>query len=132
MKKSLIAITLLCLTGCSTMFNGTSQTIQASTASFKNSDILVTLPTTQYVKPLPSELNIPPLESKLPITITPIGDCIKPIKVAVHKELANSYWLNALNGIGFFIDYATGAMWQYPESVKVGVYRKDHCHTDKS
>jgi len=109
------------------MFNGTSQTIKASTSSFQNSNIQVTSPTGQYVKSLPSELHIPPVEHKLPITVTTIGDCIKPNTVVVYKELADSYWLNILNGIGFFIDYATGAMWQYPESVKIGIYRKDHC-----
>jgi hypothetical protein len=45
----------------------------------------------------------------------------------LRKELADYYWLNIFNGVGFFVDYATGAMWKYPESAQIRTYRKDHC-----
>ena len=92
-----------------------------------SSDIKVESSATKEIKTLPATIYIYPDDIKAAITITPVGDCIKSNHTILRKELATSYWLNVFNVVGFFIDYSTGAMWQYPESIKIGVYRKDHC-----
>ncbi len=127
MKKILALTSVLSMAGCSTLMNGTSQEINVTTFTLQNSDIKVESSDTEYVDTLPATLHIYPSDKKLPLTITTLGECVQPNKVTLRKELADYYWLNALNGFGFFVDYATGAMWQYPESAQIEVHSKEYC-----
>jgi len=127
MKKVLSFIVMFGLTGCSTMFNGTNQKINVTATNLDSENIKVTSSNIQYIETLPATLHTHPSDRKPPITISTIGDCINPGQIILRTKLADSYWLNVLNGIGFFIDFATGSMWQYPEAVQIEVRRKDYC-----
>ena len=127
MRIALLTSTLLALTGCSTIINGTHQTITITSLNYNNSNIQIESSSNKSIKALPAKLDIYPSNEKPPLTITSIGNCIKPDKVILRKQLADHYWLNIFNGVGFFVDYATGAMWQYPASAEIHTYRKDHC-----
>lgn len=132
MKKVLTFIAILGLTGCSTILNGTNQEIKVTASNLGNGSIEVASSGTQYVETLPVLLQTHPSDKKTPITISTVGSCIHPNKIILRTQLSNYYWLNVLNGFGFFIDYATGSMWQYPETAKIEVRRKDYCQESPS
>ena len=127
MRNVLLGSAIIGLAGCSTLINGTQQTITVTSLNYNNSKIQIETPSNKSIEVLPAQLYIYPSDKKPPLTITTIGNCIKPDKVILRKQLADHYWLNIFNGVGFFVDYATGAMWQYPKSTKIHTYRKDHC-----
>jgi hypothetical protein len=127
MKKVLCFITIVGLTGCSTILNGTNQKISVTSTNHDSENIKVTSSNIEYIETLPATLHAHPGDRKAPITISTIGNCINHSQIILRTKLADSYWLNAFNGIGFFIDYATGSMWQYPETAQIEVRRKDYC-----
>ncbi len=94
---------------------------------FENIDIKVQAVNQRVSNRLPANLPVYAGNAKAPITVTISQSCYEPTSVTLRKELADSYWLNVFNGIGFFVDYATGAMWQYPEEVVVRVSKIGYC-----
>ncbi len=127
MKKVITGLAILAISGCSTMINGTSQSIALMSNDFENIDIKVQAVNQRVSNRLPANLPVYAGNAKAPITVTISQSCYEPTSVTLRKELADSYWLNVFNGIGFFVDYATGAMWQYPEEVVVRVSKIGYC-----
>ncbi len=131
MKKILTSIAVVVLTGCSTMINGTDQTIKISGPKYipdlYNAKVEIKSDTLTYTRSLPAQISVYPESKKLPLTITTVSDCLIDESITIRKELASAYWLNVFNGFGFFVDYATGAMWQYPEETLFHVQRRDLC-----
>ena len=38
-------------------------------------------------------------------------------EAVLSKRVTPSYWINILNGWGFLVDFVTGAMWNYQDTV---------------
>ena len=115
------------LAGCSTILNGTTQSINVATSSLDIENVIIESSGIHYRETLPTTLHIDSIDKNYPITISTTGNCINPNKIKLRKQIAHTYWLNAFNGFGFFIDYATGSMWQYQDEVRFDVRRKDYC-----
>jgi hypothetical protein len=124
--KHLIAIVLTALlSGCSTMINGTSQEIVISSDSYEVSDIEIVQGKNKTETSIPAWVTLHPEDKGSPIIVTTEGKCVHSESTTLRKGVAKSYWLNIFNIVGFFIDDATGAMWQYPERTRIQV-RKDY------
>jgi len=113
------------------MINGTDQTINISGPTYipdvYNAKVEIKSDIATYNSQLPTQIAVYPESKKFPITITTLSECLTKKTVIIRKELASTYWLNVLNGFGFFVDYATGAMWQYPEQTLINTQRIDFC-----
>lgn len=126
--KHLIAIVLTALlSGCSTMINGTSQEIVISSDSYEVSDIEIVQGKNKTDTTIPAWMTLYPEDKSMPITVTTQGECVHSKSTTLRKSVAKSYWLNIFNIVGFFIDDATGAMWQYPESTQIHVSKDYQC-----
>jgi hypothetical protein len=126
--KSLAAITsILCLTACSTMFNNGSQSLMLN-ASDGTQGIKVNVagPDGAYPTTLPATLATAK-SSFQDLSVTVTDKCYDATTTKVAKSITPSYWANILNGWGFVIDWATGAMWNYNNNTSVIVNKKDSC-----
>ncbi len=129
MKKVITGLAVLALSGCSTMFNDSEQNVRLDSYGNYNVPISILTPSGTYKDVTPTIINIQ-LGARSSDYIVQVDEpCYGVTKVVVKKELATSYWLNSLNLVGFFIDYATGAMWGYEEKVMVPVQRTLNCET---
>lgn len=132
MKKLLIlgvAVSAVMLSGCSTMFNGGSQTIVATSSNpDQKVKVDVSTPNESYQTTLPATIVTSPSSNK-EVTIKVDDKCFNSTSVTVNKSVTPSYWANLLNGWGFLIDYATGDMWKYDTKVLVPTEKKTDCVT---
>lgn len=126
--KKLIAIALTAsLSGCSTMINGTSQEIVISSDSYELSDIEIVQGKNKTDTTIPAWMTLYAEDKGVLITVTTQGECVHSESTTLRKSVAKSYWLNIFNIVGFFIDDATGAMWQYPERTRLHVSKDYQC-----
>ena len=129
MKKLLATIAVVSLAGCSTMFNEPEQ--QVILDGYGNHNVPVSILTSAgtYKDVTPAVLKIQPGMRSSDYIIQVDEPCYGVSSVVVKKELAASYWLNSLNIVGFFIDFATGAMWNYEEKVMIPLQSTLDCGT---
>jgi hypothetical protein len=115
---------VVALSGCSTMFNSGSQTIQAVASNGKDIKVNITTPAGTYTSKLPATIVAEPSTFK-GVSIMVQDDCYDPTQLNVNTSIAPSYWANIFNaGYGFLIDPFTGAMWKYNNMVSVPVNEK--------
>ena len=107
--------------------NGTSQKITIGSDSYLSSEIEIVQGNNKQRSSIPEWITLYPEDKYVPIKITTIGECIRPKSHILRREVAGAYWLNVFNIVGFFIDDATGAMWQYPDEVILEVSRDHEC-----
>ena len=115
----ILAITIpFIINGCATMFNSGSQTIQTIPSDpDAKVDVLIITPSGSYRAKLPTTITAEPSNSEVRVEIT--DKCYYKTSTTVGKSVTPSYWVNILNGWGFLIDWATGKMWKYDNSVRV-------------
>lgn len=111
------------LSGCGTMFNSGSQTMQANSSNGKEVKVNITTPSGTYRSKLPATIVAEPSTFK-GVSIQVLDDCYDPSITEVSKGITMSYWANIFNGWGFLIDPLTGAMWKYNNMVSVTVNEK--------
>ncbi|MEH6346564.1 MAG: hypothetical protein V7785_15840 [Bermanella sp.] len=132
MKKVIAGLAILGVSGCSTMFNESEQNVRLNSYGNHNVPVSVLTPSGTYKDITPTIINIQPGAHSSDYIVQVDEPCYGVTKVVVKKELTASYWLNSLNLVGFFIDYATGAMWNYEEKVVVPIHRAMNCETASS
>ena len=125
MYKLIAPVFTLLLSGCSTMINGTNQEIVISSDNYEVSDIEIVQGKHKTDTTIPAWMTLYPEDKNMPIIVTTQGECVHSKSTTLRKSISKSYWLNIFNIVGFFIDDATGAMWQYPERTRIQV-RKDY------
>lgn len=135
MKKILmlgVTASILTLSGCSTMFNGGSQTILATTS---NPDLKpkvdITTPSGTYQTNLPATIVATPSTSR-DVSITVADPCYEHTTMIVNKSVTPSYWANIFNLYGFGIDAITGDMWKYDNQVMVPLQKRSECNKKNS
>ena len=94
-----------------------------------NVPISIHTPSGTYKDITPTILNIQPGVSSGDYIIQVDEPCFGMTNIVIKRDLAGSYWLNSFNLIGFFIDHATGAMWNYQEKVMVPIQIAKNCET---
>ena len=132
MKKVITGLAILAISGCSTMFNDSEQSVRLPSYGNHNVPISVSTPSGTYKDITPTILNIQPGMRSSDYIVQVDEPCYGDARVVIKKELASSYWLNSLNLVGFFIDFATGAMWSYEEKVMVPIQIAKNCEVASS
>ena len=133
MKKVISGLAILALSGCSTMFNESEQNVKLdSYYGNYNVPVSVLTPSGNYKDVTPTIINIQPGVRSSDYIVQVDEPCYGDARVVIKKELATSYWLNSLNLVGFFIDFATGAMWNYEEEVMLPIQVAKNCEVASS
>ena len=132
MKKIITGLAILAVSGCSTMFNDSEQNVRLNSYGNHNVPISVLTPSGSYKDVTPTIINIQPGARSSDYIVQVDEPCYGEARVVVKKELATSYWLNSLNLVGFFVDFATGAMWNYEETVMVPIQVSENCEVASS
>tara|TARA_B110000196_G_scaffold250920_1_gene220284 strand:- start:434 stop:829 length:396 start_codon:yes stop_codon:yes gene_type:complete len=118
---------ILSLTACSTMFNNGSQSLMLNSSNGSEGiKVNVTGPDGSYPTTLPATV-ASSKSSFADLSVTVTDKCYDSTQTNVSKSVTPSYWANILNGYGFVIDWATGAMWKYDNNTSVIVNKKDNC-----
>ncbi len=126
--KSLISsAAILSLAACSTMFNNGSQSLMLmSSDGTEGVKVNVSGPDGSYATKLPATI-ASSSSSFDELTVTVTDKCYDNTTTNISSSVTPSYWANILNGYGFIIDWATGAMWNYDNNTSVIVNKKDSC-----
>ena len=128
MNKSVITVTAsLLLGGCSTLMNGTDQVVTVDNYYNEPEKIKVFTPQMDYVDRMPTRVHISSGVSSGDYFVRLANDCADGQMIRVPKDVRASYWLNIFNVVGFFVDYTTGAMWEYPETLHMPTSRSQNC-----
>lgn len=129
MKKiALTLATAVALTGCATVFDGGSKTINLIPTNGK--DVRVSVRSDGGVQ----ETNIPGIinvkRSKDDLYVTVIDKCYEGSHVIQH-EVTPAFFGNILFGIfgltGTTVDMSSGNMWKYDNTVTIATSKKDSC-----
>jgi len=126
--KILIAVAILALSGCSTMFNSGSQPISLRPDSPDGDGISVEVRQsgTYFSAKLPTTIDVSPGWKEVSVQVS--EKCFEQRPVQVQRSVSGTYWLNIFNGgWGFILDAATGTMWSYDNAVRVPIKKIDGC-----
>jgi len=128
MKKSVIAVTVsLLLGGCSTIMNGTDQVVTVDNCYNEREKERVYTPHADYIDRMPTRVHISSGVSSGDYLLQVANQCSGQKVIKIPKNLRSSYWLNMFNVVGFFVDYTTGAMWEYPEKFHMPIVFGENC-----
>jgi len=128
-KLVLLAFTLF-ISGCSTIINGSNQTISVSNSYSEKAGIKVYTPYSDYRDTMPAKIYIAGGVQVGSYRLEVEDKCLYNEAVSIPKSLRSSYWLNIFNVVGFFVDYSSGAMWEYPARVNMPISYKPNCNKD--
>lgn len=126
-RPILLVFVALLVSSCASMFNDSRMSIVANPSNGEDG-IKVEVITAEgaYFTKLPATIVTEPSNEGIKIRV--VDKCYDPTEKEVEKSITGSYWVNILNyGIGFLIDWGTGAMWEYPKSTQVIVNQKQEC-----
>ena len=128
MKKLIIMISWfvvgMSLSSCATVFNSGSQTILAKSSNDKPIEVVINTSNGTYSTKLPTTIVSEP-NSFTKVSIEVKDACYEPITIMAGRSITPSYWVNILNyGVGYLVDYLTGTMWKYHNTILVPVTDK--------
>lgn len=134
MRPSIVFAVLAFLTGCATIFNSGSQTVDVRAEPPPPAGgaiaVAVRAPGSNFKTTIPGQVRARPSTfSDLIVTID--DPCFSAQPYEIESSIAWSYWANAiwlpfgiLGGIGvigFALDPITGSMWNYEENATIPV-----------
>lgn len=120
---------IMLLSGCSTIIEGSTQTVNISTGMDKQIHAVITSSGGTMPVILPQALAVNKSSNDLVINIKD-GNCVLPSTTIVKSHLNPWFWGNIIFGglIGSTTDSASGAAWEYDNNILVNVALKDGCH----
>lgn len=120
---------MLVVSGCSTIFNSGNQSmrITPSEPKYEGVEVSVTTPSGSYTSKLPTTVTAAPPNPDKKVEIKVIDECYDPTAMTVGKTVSPSYFINILFWPGFFVDYFTGAMWNYDDNTVIPAKKKPDC-----
>ncbi len=129
MKKLFMIISVLVLSACATMFNGTTKNINVMTSNGDKVTADITSKSGMQTVTLPSIISVD--KGNVAITISVKEDkCHRQTVYMADNHLDMFFLGNAFNYfIGTSTDIPNGAMWTYDDNIVVPVYRKESCET---
>ena len=131
MNKFWTIILLFNLVGCASMFGEGQQFISIETSTGDKAKAEIRTPNSTFKKEIPAQINVDKGWGKVIISVN--DDCYKQSSVELDNGIEPAFWLNIFNGyIGFFIDVATGSMWEYDSNVSVELEKSDECKAESS
>lgn len=121
-KPVLIASSVLALSACSTIVNGTNQAVLFDTPNASGADCVLSGGSDNNVNiklVTPAEVSVPRSKKSLNVTCNKAG-YVETTKV-VQSKLEGSTGGNILMGgvIGVGVDAMTGALYKYPDEISV-------------
>ena len=129
MNKIVLSLTgIMLLSGCSTIIEGSTQTVNLSTGMDKQIHAVITSSGGTMPVILPQALAVNKSSNDLVINIKD-GNCVLPSTTIVKSHLNPWFWGNIIIGglIGSTTDSASGAAWEYDNNILVNVALKDEC-----
>ncbi len=129
MNKIVLSLTgIMLLSGCSTIIEGSTQTVNFSTGMDKQIHAVITSSGGTMPVILPQALAVNKSSNDLVINIKD-GNCVLPSTTIVKSHLNPWFWGNIIFGglIGSTTDSASGAAWEYDNNILVNVALKDGC-----
>lgn len=125
MKKiSFLVIIFSFVFGCASMFGESQQMISIETHNGEKAKAKIETPDSTFVKEIPADITINKGWGSVKVTVE--DECYLRTSEEVGDSIEPSFWLNIFNAyVGFFIDAATGAMWEYDSSTVVTLQEKD-------
>lgn len=119
---------IMLLSGCSTIIEGSTQTVNFSTGMDKQIHAVITSSGGTIPVILPQALAVNKSSNDLVINIKD-GNCVLPSTTIVKSHLNPWFWGNIIFGglIGSTTDSASGAAWEYDNNILVNVALKDGC-----
>lgn len=119
---------IMLLSGCSTIIEGSTQTVNISTGMDKQIHAVITSSSGTMPVILPQALAVNKSSNDLVINIKD-GNCVLPSTTIVKSHLNPWFWGNIIFGglIGSTTDSASGAAWEYDNNILVNVALKDGC-----
>lgn len=129
MNKIVLSLTgIMLLSGCSTIIEGSTQTVNFSTGMDKQIHAVITSSGGTMPVILPQALAVNKSSNDLVINIKD-GNCVLPSTTIVKSHLNPWFWGNIIFGglIGSTTDSASGAAWEYDNNILVNVALKDEC-----
>ena len=125
MKKIIcFFISLTFLGSCASMFGGSQQRINIETSTGEKARAQIITPNATFKKTIPAEINVDKGWGNVRVIVQ--DDCFSNSSIEVDNGIEPAFWLNILNGyFGFFVDVATGSMWEYDSNVSVDLEKKD-------
>lgn len=130
MKVIIITALAVMLSGCSTLINGTDHVVIIDNYYNEKERIKLNTPYSSHVDTMPAMLYISGGVQSGGYSIRLESECYNQQSLSINKTLRGSYWLNLFNVVGFFVDYATGAMWEYPAKVHMPMSKNETCASD--
>ena len=110
-RLCLLAMTGLAVSGCATMFGGSSTQPVAFNSAPEGAAIVIN-GVTQWTTP--HVINIPRKEPPEEVTFRLAGYEPVTVRLANSKKIDPWFWANIFTyGIGFIVDWQTGAMWTH-------------------
>lgn len=119
---------IMLLSGCSTIIEGSTQTVNFSTGMDKQIHAVITSSGGTMPVILPQALAVNKSSNDLVINIKD-DNCVLPSTTIVKSHLNPWFWGNIIFGglIGSTTDSASGAAWEYDNNILVNVALKDGC-----
>lgn len=125
-KNYVMFFSVLSLTGCATMFNSGSQTIQAIPTQGDGVKVNVTTPSGSYATKLPTTIVAEP-STFTNVAIDVIDTCYEPTHATVASSVTPSYFADIIFWPALIVDALTGNMWKYHNTVSVTTVPKSNC-----
>lgn len=116
------------LSGCSTIIEGSKQTVNISTGMDKQIRAVVTSSDGTMPVMLPQAVAVDKSSNDIVINIKDSG-CVLPSTTIVKSHLNPWFWGNIIFGglLGSTTDSVSGAAWEYDNNILVNVALKDDC-----
>ena len=126
MKKIIVLVVALLLSGCAHMMDGDSQTINLKTSDSKRVKIKLKNDGKESVYTIPSKVKVKKSQNDIIIT-TVATECIIPTTTIIPSKIDEWLYANAANlGIGLIEDLK-GPAWKYDDVYTVKVKRDEAC-----
>ncbi len=130
MKKALVAVTLATsLTGCATVFDSGSKTINIAPSDGANVKAQIAGPSGVQDVTLPTTYAAE--RAKGAITVTVTDKCYEKTNYVAQSKITPAFFGNILFGLvgitGTVVDSSNGNMWTYDQSITVPTSKKANC-----
>ena len=126
--KKLLVISLIALSGCASIVDGGTQTVNLVASSGDKVHAKITTPSGYQESTLPTVISTKKKNQDIIVNVD--DSCYEPTTQAVQPSLAPAFWGNVIIGglIGSTTDFATGAAWKYDNTNVVYVAKKASCN----
>lgn len=127
-KYVVILLTATILSGCSSIVKGSRQTINMSTSTGKQADVVITTEEGQQSLTLPSAITVKDSSKDIVVNVQE-SKCNNSSSTTIRSRLHPWFWGNIILGglLGSTTDSVTGSMWTYDENTIINVTEKEQC-----